>query len=225
MKKILTILAAVLVMCSPAAAQTAKEVIKDKKVEARYSKNELNKKVSNIAKKEARKLKRAGWTVAPGVLPLEKQLDRSYLMQYEYEQSGLPKYIFGQASSVGSSYDAAKMQATNNAKLELAGYVESEVTALTESTLANTQLTPREAESINEAVQASKSLIANKLGRVLPVTECYRSINKNTVEVQVRIAYNTKLAMQATKEIVKEKLAAKGEDLHQQLDQIWADFK
>jgi len=225
MKKIFTILAAALVMCSLATAQTTKETIKARKAEARYSKTELNQKVSKYAQKEAKKLAKEGWVVAPGNLPLEKQLDKSYMMQYEYEESGLPKYIFGQATTVGSTYDAAKMQATNNAKIELAGYIESEITALTESTLGNSQISPDQAASINEAVQASKSLIANKLGRVIPVTECYRKPNKNAVEVQVRIAYNTKLAMDAAKEIVKAKLEEKGKDLHEQLDKMWGDFK
>lgn len=225
MKKILTIMAAALVMCSLATAQTTKETIKARKAEARQSKTELNQKVSKYAKKEAKKLAKEGWLVSPGGLPLEKQLDKSYMMQYEYEESGLPKYIFGQATSVGSVYDAAKMQATNNAKIELAGYIESEITALTESTLGNAQITPEQAASINKAVQSSKSLIANKLGRVIPITECYRKVNKNSVEVQVRIGYNTKLAMEAAKEIVKKRLEDIGQDLHEQIDKMWADFK
>lgn len=225
MKKILTIMAAALVMCSLATAQTTKETIKARKAEARQSKTELNQKVSKYARKDAKNLAKEGWIVAPGGLPLEKQLDKSYMMQYEYEESGLPKYIFGQATSVGTVYDAAKMQATNNAKLELAGYIESEITALTESTLGNSQISTEEAASISEAVQASKSLIANKLGRVIPVTECYRKVNRNSVEVQVRIGYNTKLAMEAAKEVIKKKLEEKGTDLHEQLDKMWSDFK
>ena len=218
-------MAAALVMCSLATAQTTKETLKARKAEARQSKTELNQKVSKYARKDAKNFAKEGWIVSPGGLPLEKQLDKSYMMQYEYEESGLPKYIFGQATSVGSVYDAAKMQATNNAKIELAGYIESEITALTESTLGNSQISPDQAASINEAVQASKSLIANKLGRVIPVIECYGKINKNSVEVQVRIGYNTKLAMEAAKEVIKKKLEEKGKDLHEQLDKMWGDFK
>ena len=225
MKKIFTILTAALVMCTLATAQPTKESIKVRKAEARQSRTELNQKASKYAKKEAKRLAKEGWMVSPGGLPMEKQLDRSYMMQYEYEESGLPKFIFGQATTVGSTYDAAKMQATNNAKIELAGYIESEITALTESTLGNSQISPDEAASINEAVQASKSLIANKLGRVIPAMECYRKVNKGAVEVQVRIGYNTKLAMDAAKAVVKAKLEEKGKDLHEQLDKMWGDFK
>lgn len=225
MKKIFTILASSLLVCSLATAQGTQETIKARKAESRQSRAELNQKVSKYAKTDARKLAKQGWTVAPGGLPLEKQLDKSYTMQYEYEESGLPKFIFGQASSVGSTYDAAKMMATNNAKLELAGYIESEVTALTESTLGNSQLSVEQAASINEAIMSSKSIIANKLGRVLPVVECYRQVNKQSVEVQVRVAYNTKLALEAAKEVVKEKLEEKGLDLHGQIDKMWGDFK
>lgn len=225
MKKLFAMLAVALVMCPLSSAQMTKETIKSRKAEFNLAKSELNKKASKGAVKEAKKLTKEGWIVAPGNLPLEKQLDKAYLMQYEYEENGLPKYIFGQATTVGTTYDAAKMQATNNAKIELAGYIETEVTALTESTLGNSQISPDQAASINEAVQASKSLIANKIGRVIPVTECYRKLNKNAVEVQVRIGYNTKLAMEAAKEIVKAKLEEKGKDLHEQLDKMWGDFK
>lgn len=225
MKKLFAMLAVALVMCPLSSAQMTKETIKSRKAEFNLAKSELNKKASKGAVKEAKKLTKEGWIVSPGNLPLEKQLDKAYLMQYEYEENGLPKYIFGQATTVGTTYDAAKMQATNNAKIELAGYIETEVTALTESTLGNSQISPDQAASINEAVQASKSLIANKIGRVIPVTECYRKLNKNAVEVQVRIGYNTKLAMEAAKEIVKAKLEEKGKDLHEQLDKMWGDFK
>ncbi len=225
MKKIFTILATALVMCSFATAQTTDETIEARKAEYRQSQTELTKKASKYAKKEAKKLTKEGWKVSPGGLPMPKQLDRSYLMQYEYEESGLPKYIFGQATSVGSTYDAAKMQATNNAKIELAGYIETEITALTESSLGNLQISPEQAASINEAVQSSKSLIANRLTRVIPVTECFRKVNDNTVEVQVRLAFNTKNAMDDAIEVVKLKLEEKGEDLHEQLEKMWADFK
>lgn len=225
MKKIITILTATLVMCSLASAQQNQDVIKAHKAEARQSKSELNQNVSKYAKKEAKKLTQAGWVVAPGILPIEKQLDKSYMMRYEYDETGLQKYVFGQGTSVGSSYDAAKMQATNNAKIELAGNIETQVTALTESTLGNSQISPDQAASINEAVQSSKSLIANKLGRIIPVVECYRQLNKNSVEVQVHIAYNTKMAMEAAKEIVKKKLEEKGKDLHEQLDKMWENLK
>ena len=113
MKRLFAMVMAALMVCSFSYAQTTKETIKERKAIARLSSSELNKKASKVARKEAKKLTREGWKVAPGQLPLEKQLDKAYGMYYEYEESGLPKYIIGDAMSSGAMYDAAKMQALN----------------------------------------------------------------------------------------------------------------
>ena len=225
MKKILLFAISALVMCSMASAQTTKETIKERKMIARLSRAELTARASKEARKAAKDLNKEGWIVAPGQLPLEKQLDKAFSMKYEYEENGLPKYIIGEAKAVGGVYDAARMQAINNAKIELAGMISTEVTALTESTVGNTQITSEDATSINEAVQAGKSLIAQKLGRTFVVTECYRQLNKKNVEVSVTIAYNEQMAMDMAKAIIRKNLEEKGKDLHEQLDKMWDSLK
>lgn len=62
-------------------AKSSKEIAKERKEIRKASKNELNDKASKAARNEAKKLGKEGWKAAPGALPLEKQLDRSYLMQ------------------------------------------------------------------------------------------------------------------------------------------------
>lgn len=80
-------------------AQSVKELAKERKELAKYSKSELNSKATKAARKEAKALKKAGWLVAPGALPMDKQLDRSYKMQYEYDENNYPAYIMGEAMS------------------------------------------------------------------------------------------------------------------------------
>jgi len=218
MKKFILIVASLLVAMGSLSAQTTKETIAERKLIAKQSRAELNARASKTARKEAKTLEKEGWTVAPGHLPLEKQLDKSYNMYYEYDENALPRYIMGEAMSVGGTYDAAKAQALELAKTNLAGQIQTEVTALVESTVANEQLTSEEAVSVVRTVQASKNLISNRLGRVVPVVELYRKVNKNTVEVRVTIAYNSKMAFDAAKEVVKAQLEDKGEKLHEQLD-------
>lgn len=224
MKKIFTMLMAALMVCSVSYAQTTKETIKERKAIARLSKSELNQKASKVARKEAKKLTKEGWTVAPGQLPLEKQLDKAYGMYYEYEESGLPKYIIGDAMSPGATYDAAKMQALELAKTNLAGMIQTEVTALVESTVGNEQITQEQAASIVRTVQASKNLIVQRLGRTFTVTECYKTLPNKTVQVRVTLAYNAKMAIDSAKDVIKAQLEAKGEELHDQLDAIWAQY-
>lgn len=221
MKRFTFLLALLLSMSSiTTLAQDAKEIAKERKAIAKLSKSELNDKASKAARKEAKKLKKEGWQTAPGALPLEKQLDKSYMMQYEYEEDAFPKYLMGEAMSVGGNYDAAKMQALELAKQNLAGQIQTEITALIENTVANEQMDQGEAASVTRSVMASKNLISQSIGRTITVMEVYRTLNNKNKEVLVRIAYNSKMAKAAAKKAVKEDLEKRGENLHNKLDEL-----
>ena len=220
MKKLFLFIALSIVTSGVAFAQSAKELAKERKELVKASKAELNDKATKAARKEAKKLKKEGWTTAPGALPLEKQLDKSYLMQYEYDEEMFPKYIMGEAMSIGGNYDAAKMQALELAKQNLAGQIQTEVTALIENTVANEQMEAEQAASITRSVMASKNLISQSIGRVVPVMEVYRTLPNKNKEVLVRIAYNSNMAKKAAKKAIKEDLEKKGDDLHNKLDEL-----
>ena len=126
----------------------------------------------------------------------------------------------GEAMSIGENYDAAKMQALELAKQNLAGQIQAEVTALIENTVANKQLAQEQAASITQSVQSSKSLISQRIGRMIPVIETYRVVSNGNKEVLVRMAYNSQMARQAAKNAIREDLEKKGEDLHEQLDEL-----
>ena len=201
-------------------AQTTEEIMKERKELKKASKSELNEKASKTARKEAKKLAKEGWEVTPGALPLEKQLDKAYMMQMEYDDDMYPKYLMGEAMSIGENYDAAKMQALELAKQNLAGQIQTEITALVENTVANKQLGADQAASITESVMASKNLISQSIGRTITVVECYRTKSNKNKEVLVRIAYNGEMAKAAAKKAIKQDLEEKGQDLHEELDQI-----
>ena len=220
MKKIVWLLVALLAIGNMSYAQSAKELAKERKELMKASKNELNNKATKAARKEAKRLKKEGWTTAPGALPLEKQLDKSYLMQYEYDEEMFPKYIMGEAMSVGSNYDAAKMQALELAKQNLAGQIQTEVTALIENSVANAQLEAEQAESVTQSVLASKNLISRSIGRTITVMEVHRTLPNKNKEVLVRLAYNSEMAKKAAKKAVQEYLKQKGNELHNQLDEL-----
>lgn len=209
-----------LFMCGTVFSQSSKESKKERESILKMSKAELNSKVTKAARKEAKKLKKVGWLTTPGTLPIEKQLDKSYTMQYEYDEDMMPKYIMGEAMSIGGNYDAAKMQAVELAKQDLAGQIQTEVTALIESTVANEQLSQEQAETITRSVMASKNLISQSIGRTLIVMEVYRTLPNKNKEVLVRIAYNSNMAMRAVKEAVKENLEKRGDGLHNKLDEL-----
>ena len=221
MKKSILLLAACLFLGSATAyAQLSKEQIKERKANRKLTQSELNAKASKAARKDAKAFKKEGWQVMPGALPIDKQLDKSYLMQMEVDEDMFPKYIMGEASSIGENYDAAKMQALELAKQNLAGQIQTEVTALIENTVANKQLEAEEAASVVQSISAAKNLISQSIGRTIPVVEVYRSKQNKNKEVLVRLAYNSKMAKAAAKNAIREDLEKKGEDLHNKLDKL-----
>ncbi|MBE6324536.1 MAG: hypothetical protein E7074_06110 [Bacteroidales bacterium] len=177
-------------------------------------------KLDRLAAKEAKKLEKEGWMIRPGSLPLEQQLLKSYELQSKTDEDLYPLYIMGEATSVGENYDAAKTAAISLALNNLAGQIQTELTALIENTVVNKQLTAEEAVSISETVMTSKSLISQSLGRTMPVMECYRLNSKKNTEVLVRIAYSQKKAKAQALKAVKEEMERKGEKVNEQLDKI-----
>lgn len=200
---------AIAVLTVPAQAQMSKKQLK-----------KLEKTLSKEAKKAIKDAQEKGYYEPPGALPLSTQMNESYRLQLQMDEDGYPKFIVGEASAIGGTKIAAKNQAIEAAKLELAGKIESNVVAMVEQSIANEQLTQEEAASITETVTASKNIISQKLGLIRPLVEAYRDVDKENVEALVRIAYDKEMAEQVGLNTIKEELKKKSEDLHQKLDKL-----
>lgn len=223
MKKLAIIFMSLLVFGAVSAqnAEDYKAFIKERKAVQKLVKQERDEKVSKEAKKMAKKYAKEGWKVTVGALPIEKQLEKSYTMQYELDMNNsMPKYIKGEGKAISTSYDAAKMQAMADAKTELAGNIQTEVAAIIEERLANQELGKDEAVAISNAVQVSKQVIVQSIGRVITVVECYRELKNKNYEVKVMIMYNGEMAADAIKKSVKEELEKRGDELSKELDKL-----
>lgn len=213
-----------LLVLGAASAQNSddyKAFIKERKAVQKLVKQERDEKVSKEARKMAKKYAKEGWKVTVGALPLEKQLERSYTMQYELDMNNsMPKYIRAEGKAISTSYDAAKMHAIADAKVVLAGNIQTEVAAIIEERLANHELGKEEAVAISNAVQVSKQVIAQSIGRVITVVECYRELKNKNYEVLVHIYYNGEMAAEAAKKAVREELEKKGDKLAKELDEL-----
>jgi predicted neutral ceramidase superfamily lipid hydrolase len=192
--------------------RTAKEVKKaEKKLTSRTLKS---------AKREAKKLARQGYTVAPGAVPLEKQLENAWIKTMEQDdKTAYPKYVVANGNAVGETITAAKLQANEVAKFELAGTISTNVAALIEGNIANAQLDNREAASVTEVTGAIKNLIVQEIGRVIQLLEIYKKIGKN-VEVNVRIAYNGEMAVEAAKKVIRTELKDRIKLQHEKLEKL-----
>lgn len=221
MRKVILFIAVCLLSGTTASyAQLSDEQKKERKEVVMASKAQLNERASKTARDEAKRLKKEGWQAAPGALPVEKQLDKSYLMQYEYDDEMYPKYIMGEGMSIGGNYDGAKMQALELAKQNLAGQIQTEVTALIENTVANEQMSAEDAATATRSISAGKNLISQSIGRTMVVVELYRTLQNKNKEVMVRIAYNGDMAKKLAKDAIRKQLAKEGEDMQKKLDEL-----
>ncbi len=178
---------------------------------------QLKEKASRQARKEARKYTKDDYYIAPGALPLEKQLENAWLKQYENDDKGSPRYIVESGNSVAETQTAAKLQANETAKLNIAGAITTSVAALIENNIANMQLNNEDATSVTKTVAAAKNLIAQELGRTLPLVEIYKKIGKN-VEADIRLAYDYQNAMEAAKKVIRKQLEDETKILQDRLD-------
>ena len=160
--------------------------------------SKLNFKPVKEVKREAKDYEKKGYYVAVGASSIERQLTNGLLKEQELDETGFPKYIVATGRAVGETQIAAKLQATETAKLELAGTLATNVAALIENNIANAQLNQEEAASVTKIAAASKNIIVQEIGRVITLIEMYKDIDKN-IEANVRIAYNSEMAMEAAK--------------------------
>ncbi|RLD40753.1 MAG: hypothetical protein DRI89_11325 [Bacteroidetes bacterium] len=187
---------------------------------AKEAEKDLKKKSMKMARKEAKKKKKAGYYVAPGALPMDKQLEKAFIKQNMEDDKGYPTYIVASGNSVAGTQTAAKLQATETAKLTLAGTISTNVAALIENSIANEQLTREEAATVTKTVAASKNIIAQNLGRVIPLVEMYKNIGSDNIQCDVQIAYDSKTAMDMAKQVIRKQLEEQTDILHEKLDKM-----
>ena len=193
MKKIsqilgMAVMAALLMVGTPAEAQTRQQ--------------------KKDAKKEAKRLQKEGYQTMG--LPIQRQLEDFYAKLSERDDEGMPMYLMATNQAVGNSYAAAQMEATNIAKVRLAGQVQTMVMSQAKADLANSTLSAEEAASITKVLEKSTLMVAQKLNRVLVAQEYYRVLKNNNYEVHVVLLYSSKavreMVLQDAKELLQKEL-------------------
>jgi len=190
-----------------------KEIAKQEKV----LNKDLQKKAIKEARKEAKKLTKEGFKTPVGKLPLDKQIENAWQKQAEMTPDGTPFWYVASSRAIGGNQS---LQATNAAKIDLAGQIQTKVSQLIEAKVANDDMGQEEAASLSSVVGASKSVISATLGRVVPLVEVYRTLDNKNVEVMVTLGYSMEAANKAAISAVRAELAKKSEDLAKELDKL-----
>ena len=170
-----------------------------------FSKSELK-----DLKKEAKKYEKEGWKTMPGALSLTDQLARAKRITLEEDEEGNEKWQIGAASSVGSIYDAARMQAMALAKTELSALITSMITADYIAAAESKQLSQEEAEShVKAALESEGVSMDQELGSPRVIFDAYRKLSNGNVEVTIRVAVPQK----RMKEVANKLLPAVNDNL------------
>jgi hypothetical protein len=189
-------------------------------VQGQKIKNKDFKTKLKLAKKEGKDLEKDDWYVSPGDLPLEKQLEKAYQKALQEDENGYPEYIIASGNAVAQTQSAAKMQAQEIAKLEIANQLSSQIAATIDNQIANNQLNQEDAATLQKMVAAAKNVISQKIGRTVKLVEMYRKLKNKNVECQVRVGYSMELARQAAISSMKEQLQADASIAADKLDKI-----
>lgn len=181
---------------------------------------DLQKKAIKDARKQAKQLAKEGFRTPVGKLPLDKQIEAAWQKQAEMDTDGNPWWYIASSRAIGGNQSAAALQATNTAKMDLAGQIQTKVSQLIEAKVANDDLGQEEAASLSNVVAASKSMISATLGRTIPLVEVYRTLPNKNVEVQVTLGYSQQAATQTAIKAIRDELAKKSEELAKKLDEL-----
>ena len=176
-----------------------------------------NEDISKDAKKEAKRLKKEGWTVSPGGLPLEKQVNRLYMFLEQYDDDMNPLYFDGEGRSTAENFAAAQIQATELARLNLASKISSEATGIIDNLVANKMLADDQAASITTTMSENKTIFSQKLGRLQTPLVVTRELKNRNKEVMVRVVTKASAIQEIAKEAIRAELEKGGKELSEEL--------
>ena len=186
--------------------------------ERNEAKRSIYKRSPRMARQQAKKWEREGWKSM--TLPIDKQLEVTWeRMTLVDATTGYPKYIHTESQANAQSFSAAQMQAENIARINIASDIAGSVASLTDVAIANREISPSESITVQEAVQNSKVLVAEKLGRVF-TSLCVYKQTKNQYTVRVIVLYDMAQAAEIAKQTIKEQLEDKLKDNGKMLDNM-----
>ena len=183
----------------------------------RKQQNDLYKKSPKMAKKEAKEWEKDGWMSMS--LPLEKQLERTWEREWLTDEEGYPKFVTVTTQARGTNFSAAQMQAENVAKVRIASNLAASVASLADLALANNETTTALTASISKAVENSKVIVSEKIGKVFASTVAYRKDRKG-YEVRVIVLYDQRQAMKIAHQVIMDELKNESDENRRQLENL-----
>lgn len=225
MKKMILMVAAVLMTSTAVNAQSAIDLAKQQKELNDINRKMLNQKPTKDAKKQAKEFKKEGWVVPAGELSIEQQLTKSQLMGEELmaDENGAPtkRFIMQTAIQTAGSYNSGYAAARTAAMTELAGLLKTEIVSAFQQKLDNAQNSSINATTVDKFNQRTKGIIDQALTNSITCLKIYRRLPNNNFEVQVRLAFDKKELAARLKRNMQKELEQEGdEELNGIVDEV-----
>lgn len=223
MKKLITLIALALIIgLGTTYAQTPAELARQQRELNDLNRRLLEAKPTKEAKKEAKRLKKAGWEAPAGERSIEQQITEGQLLSAELmaDADGSPsrRYIQHTAVATAGTYNAAYATARANIQAEVAAMLETELAAAIQQKLDNAQDDAQLAVSVDKFNQRMRSIVNASLTGAIPVVSIYRTLPNRNIEVQVRLAYDKKAVANKIRSQMRQELEAEGDQLNDLAD-------
>lgn len=228
MKKTIIMLVVALMSSMTISAQSAVDLAREQRKLNEINAKMLNEKPTKDAKKQARQLKKDGWLVPAGEKAIEKQVTESQLLGEELmvDELGSPtrRYIQHTASQVAGTYNVGYAAARNDAIVELAANLKTQVAAAMQAKLDNNQTTSINTVTVDKFNERAKAIVDASLTNTRAVVALYRYLPNNNYEVQVRIAYDKKEVAASMKRKMQQELEMEGDELNELVDEVLKNY-
>lgn len=224
MKKLFSTIMMAIMFIASVNAQSAIEMANQQRELNEILRKSLNAKPTKDAKKQAKQLKKEGWTIPAGERSIEQQITESQYLNLEMmsDENGAPtrRFIQHTGISTAGTYNAAYASARSNSMTEIASMIETEIAAAMQGKLDNAQQNATNATTVEKYNQRIKSIVHESLTNAIPVLAIYRVLPNKNFEVQVRIAFDKKEIAARLKRNLQKELELEGDQLNELIDKV-----
>jgi hypothetical protein len=182
------------------------------------------KEYNQALKQRSKQLKNEGY-MPKGAGSLELYVREAINKEFDTDENGESKFAVVYQSAVDPTFTGAVTACRAAARADLAGNIETRVAELVKRSLNSQQISMKSAEGINNIVTAGKQIIAQSVS-MEDTYILFREMKderdgKTIIEVNFAGAYSQRLAMENTREFLKEQMKNETEELHKDLDKIF----
>lgn len=136
------------------------------------------------ADRDAKELLKAGWKPYVKMPEIRRQLNNAYLREAIIMDDGFPQYIMGYSKRRGMNFQRVHSEAVNAARAEISKKFGSDVWTEYNNRMSS--------DGSNSSRMIVRVLSVQKLKKTEPIVDIFREMKDGEVEVEVRIAYDTK---------------------------------